>query len=404
MLDSPTRAAAADAAATPTFLRLPERTGGGSGSGLVERARRGEILPLTSLRGVAAIMVLFHHANMETLFGRWLGPPDGSLLGNLLKNSYLFTDLFFILSGFVIARSNLHQVGFAKDVPPFLVKRVARIFPLHLFCLGLFLAFEFVKIVVGRGTSAFHDPAFAERLLANATLTHVWWDSRTTFNWPSWSLSAEFAAYLAFAAFALVPGARRMGFPLVLAALLGLAGASVAFGASAGDLDFFRLSRGVFGFLLGVGVHNAFGREDGVRPGSAVASDLALALAASSLVLIMALDWADILTIPVFALVIVGLVRNGAASARALSTRTAVFFGDISYSVYLMQAIWLTAFVTSLELLGESATPGAAAVAAAACVLSLVPLSYASYRMVEVPGRRWVLRRGAALLGSAGRG
>src|SRR5438270_720134 len=57
--------------------------------------------------------------------------------GKTLRILDLFVDFFFILSGFVIARSYAPRVSSVRLYLRFLQKRFARIYPLHLLTLGL---------------------------------------------------------------------------------------------------------------------------------------------------------------------------------------------------------------------------------------------------------------------------
>ena len=89
--------------------------------------RRDDIRSLTGLRGVAAWWVVLYHFN-ELLPVSVHGWPTA-----LLGRGYLAVDLFFILSGFIIAYNYLD--GFSAFDPRkylhFLGVRIARIYPLH---------------------------------------------------------------------------------------------------------------------------------------------------------------------------------------------------------------------------------------------------------------------------------
>ena len=79
---------------------------------------------LNGLRGLAAIIVVLFHA--EAFFGRQIAP-----------GGYLAVDLFFVLSGFVIAHAYDHK--FAQGLPAFtfIRHRLIRFYPLYL--LGLLI-------------------------------------------------------------------------------------------------------------------------------------------------------------------------------------------------------------------------------------------------------------------------
>jgi exopolysaccharide production protein ExoZ len=90
------------------------------------------------LRAIAALLVVLHHALEESLAS-----------GRLPKSPDWFTtfgaagvDIFFVISGFI-----MFYVSFPVDQPAasprsFLLKRIARIYPLYWFCLALVLALK----------------------------------------------------------------------------------------------------------------------------------------------------------------------------------------------------------------------------------------------------------------------
>lgn len=88
---------------------------------------KAEIKALTGLRGVAAIYVVAYH-----MTGHWKQPP---WLTTFIKHGYLSVDLFFILSGFVMALTygGLFIDRFRwSDYRRFLLVRLARVYPLYL--------------------------------------------------------------------------------------------------------------------------------------------------------------------------------------------------------------------------------------------------------------------------------
>ena len=86
---------------------------------------------LTGLRGIAALWVFLFHAELLTA-----DMTDGSFdfLKMVASAGYLGVDLFFVLSGFVIAYNyadlELHRS--VSKFSDFLWKRLARIYPAHL--------------------------------------------------------------------------------------------------------------------------------------------------------------------------------------------------------------------------------------------------------------------------------
>ena len=100
---------------------------------------------------------------------------------------------FFTLSGFVIMHVYQH-ISSSSDYFDYLQKRLARIYPLHLATLAFFI----VSPMFGMFNMWFSLRA----ILPNILLIHAWGVTHhLTFNYPSWSVSAEFFVYLLFPAF-----------------------------------------------------------------------------------------------------------------------------------------------------------------------------------------------------------
>jgi peptidoglycan/LPS O-acetylase OafA/YrhL len=144
---------------------------------------------LTPLRGIAAIWVnLFHYNIMGILFVL----PSQS---QLLEKGYLMVDLFFIMSGFIIChvyqKSFLYDIKF-KNFKKFIVARFARVYPLHFFT----LLYTIIFIAHLHRWNRVYDP---NAIPTNFLLLHSFGIHNIyTWNVPSWSISAEWWAYMAF--------------------------------------------------------------------------------------------------------------------------------------------------------------------------------------------------------------
>ncbi|WFU17709.1 acyltransferase [Bradyrhizobium sp. CB3481] len=120
----------------------------------------------------------------------------------------LFVDLFFVVSGFVIARQYCDRVNDAASIGRFLWRRLARIYPLHLATLAFYVA---LAGALHFGAARTDNPARypLSDLPAQLLLLHAFIGERLTFNFPSWSLSAEMFCYLLFPALALLAQRRK---------------------------------------------------------------------------------------------------------------------------------------------------------------------------------------------------
>lgn len=203
---------------------------------------------LDSLRGLCAVMVaLFHfraNSHIEDL--------------TLVRNGWLFVDFFFVLSGFVIAESYSQKfadrsVSFSR----FIWLRLARIYPLHLVMLALFVVTEFglsaaYQKMGGAGRIPFTEGRSPALLPENLMLLQSLGISGVpSWNVPAWSISAEFWTYCLFAV-ALVLGARRVW---LLGCLVGAPAAIVLLHGPDLALEFDGgILRCLFGFGLGCAV------------------------------------------------------------------------------------------------------------------------------------------------------
>ena len=103
---------------------------------------------------------------------------------------------FFTLSGFVIMHAYDQRISAGADYVDFLKKRLARIYPVHLatFALAILLWWH-LSWAPGYWFNS-------DAILPNIFLVHAWdTTSHLSFNYPSWSVSAEWFVYLLFPAF-----------------------------------------------------------------------------------------------------------------------------------------------------------------------------------------------------------
>jgi len=354
---------------------------------------------LTALRGIAALCVVLFHYSVGSF-------PNLHLTETtfFVGKSYLFVDLFFALSGFIL----MHVYGRSfADGPskatlgPFLRARLARLYPLHLVLLGGFVLLELVKLAVDRsGLDAFggsHTLATlpGSLLLLNAAGLY----DTITWNGPSWSISAEWIVGLAFPL--LVPAVARLRpSGLLLLYIATLAGFALLSAGPQHDLDLtsdWGVPRCFLGFTGGMVLYRVW--QDGA-PGWMTTDRAALATAAA-IVLAMHLNMRGVFVMPLFGLLILCLAQNTARVGRALGTRPMIFLGEISYAIYLAQILlldsvhlgWRLATGHEIEDAGFSALQSLGIIAL--MVAALLPLSILLHRRVEVPARGWLRRIGA---------
>ncbi len=151
-----------------------------------------ELRALSGLRFVAAFHVLVFHT-LFTFSRASVLLPLGPLR-SLLGSGYVGVNLFFVLSGFVLAYAYVSPDDgtMTTTAGRFWRARFARIYPLHL--LGLLLALPLFAL----GSSANHATTSAialegaKELALCALLVQAWVPAHVfDLNGPAWSLSVE---------------------------------------------------------------------------------------------------------------------------------------------------------------------------------------------------------------------
>lgn len=150
---------------------------------------------LDSWRGVCACMVVLAHVENVGRAANW----------PIIQHSYLFVDFFFVLSGFIIFENYFQRLKQGFSISRFMFLRFGRLYPLHLFVLSLFVINELSRLsaseaIAGGFQAAFTGPNSGEALVSHLLLLNAMsLQAFGTWNWPSWSIGAEFYTYLVFA-------------------------------------------------------------------------------------------------------------------------------------------------------------------------------------------------------------
>jgi peptidoglycan/LPS O-acetylase OafA/YrhL len=137
----------------------------------------------------------------------------------ILKFDY-FTDVFFILSAYLLARSSITTEWTKKSYFAFVKKRLIRLYPLYLVSL---LFFVLVATVMVMGIVTPDNPARYDLTLLpyHLLLVQSWgFIDSLTFNYVAWAISALWLMYLVFPVFIAAvkryPGASIIAVPVLL--------------------------------------------------------------------------------------------------------------------------------------------------------------------------------------------
>lgn len=354
---------------------------------------------LDSFRGIAACLVALYHFQVSSHFQQL----------DIVVNAHLFVDFFFVLSGFVIATSYEKRLLSGFGGGRFILLRFGRVYPLHLFFLVVWVAWW--ALFLGNG---FDDPkhapftVFTNLLLIHSLGVHEF----LTWNYPSWSISVEFATYVAFAG-ALALLRRRLWIALALAVMLAPIVLTLI------DRDYeainktFGIVKSVGGFAAGVLCHRLYTRLTVVRVKERLGRFAFSALEIASVLVGLAFVTLAppeffVLSPFVFSIVIFVHSMEGGAVSCVLSSRPLLFLGTLSYSIYMAHAfvyeLWVhftenfKASRRFLSFLDESALrlgfdkPDIrhieGDILSVVMLAMTVALAYLTYRAVEKPGQR----------------
>jgi hypothetical protein len=407
-----------------------------------------DIPALTGLRFIAALSVVLAHGlnamtaapGVEPFWRTWL-----------TYSSAFGMSAFFVLSGFVIHYNYSDSIVEYRwrGAANFFSARFARLYPLYAVCIvfSLYDHGYFFSLVSGNHQDV--EDQFFQLFPYYSTMTQSWkysvvGSNALIYGYPfsniaaiSWSISTETFFYVCY--------------PLVCIALLGLrtsrqivtAGALVAaialglmffayrhteaidqfgiahFGPIAGlahgtQDSFFRwvvyfapYSR-LFEFILGCLIAALY-RHLAARDPSAREERLGFVLAGLSILLIGGMMWvmarpsnpAPFLqflhmnfgfALPVGSLIFCAARYRNAISA-ALSHRLMVRCGEASYSIYLLHAVVLEGAGLKVPEVGLSgAMTSVIVLRLGIAMLVIISFSLVTYRLVEVPARRWLRR------------
>ena len=309
-----------------------------------------EIGALTGLRGLAAGWVVALHVSLQ------LDPNGGvsSPIDHLARAGYLGVDLFFVLSGFVIAENYRQFFGRwdASAYWRFLFVRLGRIYPVHFVMLLATLAAVLLAATLGRHPETGGVDYSPLAFVANLLLVQAWGWPQLSWNVVAWTISAEWFAYLVFPLVARTLSARLVSRAARLLAVLLAYGAMLAILASVGFLaatSELGLLRVTAGFSSGVVIW-LWTRD---APLSETACLVATVVGISGLVTTALLMPATALTnqalwpAPWFVLLVLGLTADRGPIARLLSSPPAIYLGRVSYSLYMVH-VWVIFSIRTL--------------------------------------------------------
>lgn len=344
---------------------------------------------MTGLRFIAAAAIVWHHAPAN--FG--LPEPVPYLVNGV--------SFFFILSGFILAYRYPHFAN-RHEVQNYLIARVSRIWPLHLATLIL------TTIAIGI--------PFDMAWITNAILLQSWVPLQAYYysgDPVSWSISAEIFFYVAFPLI-IYRWHKYFYYPIYSSILLGLICIYVVHlyqlpilsesTPSATALLYINPAARLLEFVMGIAtcsIWQAVSRINLERLGHLgwTAAEVGSILATLFLFQIplpfgsATLWFENLVSLPGFGLIIIVFATQRGALSKLLSTDLAVLLGEISFAIYLLHIILIWWYLETWATI----RPTPDYMALTLFVIGTLALSWASWRLIEIPCRDAIRGRHTAL-------
>ena len=340
------------------------------------RSSSDELLHTDLMRFIAASGIVLTHSfrfilpraeRMETEFGSGLS---------------FFVDVFFVISGFVIAHFYSDRVSTWHEFGRFIQRRIGRLMPLHLITFG-------ASIAMFAAAAALHfdvenAPTMSFQCLSTAALLlhAVFICGGNIPNGVSWSISAEMLMYVIFPIFLLIGRAVKYG--LIALFVVALISAYYHYEGMHNwiDLDAFRAFPA---FVLGLLLHRS-------KPLLAAVSHAWTWAIASATLLVAGsfFGWSyTVLLTLAYLCAALALAADCGGRAGPVVARLAPL-GQLTYGIYMIHLLVITTLVNGIgdKLLKLSQVQLAIVLVASYAVIGL--LSLLSFKYVEGPARGWI--------------
>ena len=334
---------------------------------------------LDGLRGIAACCVFLFH-----------GLASPALHHPLFVNGLLMVDLFFMLSGFVVAHAYEKPLMQGMALSDFTIRRIVRLYPMIF--LGALLAGSvaiFDHFFRQNSPLALDAGDLATAIALSFVLLPFTWGNPTPEIFPTntvlWSLMFEMAINIVYAALARHLTTGRLAV-IVAASLIAIVVGGLGGGGT--DNAWMGIPRVSAGFFGGVILYRLW------RDGSVRLRPIGFSTAALLLVLISTVPWplpasAHPLMLLLFAGIILATADHRAGKRTA---RICVLLGSISYPLYVLHRPILSTMLSLARRIGGADGPILLATVAVALLVCTI-VSHQVVRFYEGPARRMLGRR-----------
>ena len=361
---------------------------------------------LDGFRGLLALFVAIHHAT-------WFSYLN---YRSFINEGFVIIDLFFAFSGFLMFTLYQHKLDNKRSCVNFLQRRFARLYPIHLFMLVIFLGFALLRLLAHKVGIAEHEvgevlpftPGATENwgsLLSNLTLTHsMGVHDSLTFNFPSWTVSVEFFVYFIFMGMMVwLRPSKRVHFGAIaifVALIYGILSYLKPNIDITYDLGFLRC---MGGFFTGVTAAWVYGKLK-EKPIRKTAQNTTIATAIEGAVIVLSVLFIlyckgklQFFVAPVMFCFIIVFAFDGGWISRFMSLPLFRYLAKISYSVYMVHVIIAIGFAIigtrlfpDYLVVGDIETGLWGDIYNIPYLLTVIGISHLTWKFVEVPGGKFL--------------
>jgi peptidoglycan/LPS O-acetylase OafA/YrhL len=376
------------------------------------------IRQLTGVRFLAAAWVMLYHFQ-DPLDRIHLLVP---VLHDTLRVGRLGVDLFFALSGFILTHTYLTKLGprlHRSGTLRFWWLRLARIYPVHFVMLNVAGLAVIAQQKLGVGDSSSREWLNPVDYLKQVLLVQEWGpDPQRGWNFPAWSLSMEWLAYLLFPLLVLVlfrfrdrlaTGWLCVAWVVVLIPLIwyGITYTGDSYYISGWGSTIRILTEftaGAITYLIVSRLGEIAPRSRPERLATTLSFVLPGLLVIGAVVLgsLPALQWPGagpnepprlhLVLVPLLVAWIGTLAVSRRGLVPFLSTDRLVLGGYISYSLYMTHTVWYGLWRAGLGAVGIEGGP-IYAVGVVLLFAVAITVAWLMWRWVEEPAREWMRRR-----------
>jgi len=340
---------------------------------------------LTSLRGIAAVLIVIHNYTLSFY-------PDIQISSStpFLEKLYLWVDMFFLLSGFVLCHVYLNSFNSGiekRSYKNFTIARFARIYPLHIYTLLFLIVLEVFCHFLG-GESPKRN---IHMILENIFLVQVF-NPYTYWNEPSWSISAEwltyiFVPFLIFIFFRFNTLSRLLTVIFALVCLYSIEYKFGDFGIRYSGWPLYL--RCVFEVIIGINIYYLYCKKT-------VAKRIVRILIPVTILIIFfsfSITIPHTITIIFFMLLIYLVAHMHEQDKHWLNFKPLIWLGTISYSIYLIhdpvkQTLMAVTSWLHISFSPMSLSYNSKIFIIILCAIASIALSHLTYTKIEEPNRK----------------